>query len=578
MAGTYAYTPEIWLPLAAAVFLAILGLYGWRRRDVPAARLLAINALLGVLWMVGLVFVAAAVDPGTKIAWHRFQAIWGLPTATAMTCFTLEYVYPGRWLTRRNLVLLWIPPLIALLLIVIDGGRFMWRSLEIRPDGWITPDYTTLALVLLAYAQALVLVNVAALLWLFVRSPQHRWPAALMLFGQVVARAGYLYGTVLLPETAWPEPQVLAAVVPWTVYAIALFGFSRLDPMPAARTVAFEQMQEGMVVFDALGRVASLNPSAAIALSIPAGRARGKTLQELLPAFPGPIARIIATQCSTEGQSGIPENAPLRTDIVLSAGPESKCYALDVSLLKDFRGLTTGRLLLLRDVTEERRAEARALEQQRTLAVIHERERLARELHDDVGQVLAFVNTQGQTVRRLLARGEVEAADECAGRLVEVAREADTDIRESILGLRVALGGQGLLPALRTYLEQYEKRYGIRTALSSPDTLGPGAFEPHVEVQLLRIIQEALANARKHAHAGSVCVAFGVQDGCARVTVQDDGCGFEPGEVAGDGGGHVGLRVMCERAEEIGGSFAVASAAGQGTTIVVTVPLIARCL
>jgi signal transduction histidine kinase len=427
-------------------------------------------------------------------------------------------------------------------------------------------------MILIAYGLSLVLVNVVALLWLFIRSPQHRWPAALMLFGQLAGRAIYLFATVPSLILAWPDPVIVSIVLPYTMYAIALFGFRIFDPLPTARRTAVEQTREGMVVLDARERVASLNPAAASMLSISAVHARGRTLHELLPAFPDLCARLTDAG-NPIAASGLQEKTPNVTDISLGTGPEARCYALDVSFLKDFRGLTIGRLLLLFDVTEQRRAQAQALEQQRTLAVIRERERLARELHDNLAQVLAFVNAQGQAVRRLLARGEIAAADEHVGRLVEVAREADTDIRESILGLRVALTEQGLSRALATYLDQYEQRYGIHTELRRPEMLGDGAVEPLVEVQLLRIIQEALTNARKHSRARSVCVTFAAQDGCAQVTVQDDGCGFDPGEAFGDSAGRVGLRVMRERAEEIGGTLAVQSAPGEGTQVIVTAPL-----
>ena len=68
MTGAYVYTPAIWPPLAGAIFLVALGLYNWRRRDVRAARLLALNSLFGVLWLLGLALEAAAVAPATKIA------------------------------------------------------------------------------------------------------------------------------------------------------------------------------------------------------------------------------------------------------------------------------------------------------------------------------------------------------------------------------------------------------------------------------------------------------------------------------------------------------------------------------
>ena len=101
--------PDIWPPLLGAIFLAALGLYSWRRRSAPGAmpschRLAVCGAVAA-----GNCLVAAAVAPATKIAWYKFQTVWQLPAVTAMTCFVLEYAYPGRWLTRRNLSLLALP-------------------------------------------------------------------------------------------------------------------------------------------------------------------------------------------------------------------------------------------------------------------------------------------------------------------------------------------------------------------------------------------------------------------------------------------------------------------------------------
>jgi len=563
MACTYVYSPDLWLPLAGVIALAVLSLYSWRQRSVPAALPLAAGSLFAMLWLLGIALGVSAVAPATKIAWHKFQAVWHLPTATAMTCFALEYGYPGRWLTRRNLALLALPPLLVLLLIVSSNAQFMWRRLEIAPDGSVARELALPGTILGFYGLSLVLVNIAVFLWLFIRSPQHRWPVAMMLTGDLASRSMYfLYVLGAAPALSLSllDSFVAGHLLDWGLYAIALFGFRIFDPLPAAHATAVAQMPEGMMVFDAQWRVASLNPAAASMLSIPPARSRGKSLAEILPAPYSEAARGATTDA-------------MPAEISLGSGASFHQVALDITVLRDFRGVIIGHLLMLRDVTKQRQVQAQILEQQRTLAVTRERERLARELHDNLGQVLAFVTTQGQAIHRLLARGEIAEADAHVGRLVEVASEADTDLRESILGLRAALDGKGLLPALATYLRQYEERYGICTTLSAPQAPGDGAIDPLAEVQLLRIIQEALTNARKHAHARSVCVTIVVDDGHAQVTVQDDGCGFDQQAVSGDPRNRVGLRVMHERAEEAGGALVVQSAVGEGTQVVVTVPL-----
>jgi hypothetical protein len=167
MTGAYAYTPDIWLPLAGAIFLTAIGLFCWRRRDVPGALPLLAVSLFGALWLLGIALEAAAVAPATKITWFRFQALWRAPTVTAGLCFVLEYAYPGRWLTRRNLILLSIPVLLDILLVIAGDAQLIWRRIEVGPDGSVTANLAPAGLILTVYGIGLVLVNTAVLLWLF---------------------------------------------------------------------------------------------------------------------------------------------------------------------------------------------------------------------------------------------------------------------------------------------------------------------------------------------------------------------------------------------------------------------------
>jgi PAS domain S-box-containing protein len=556
MSGNYAYTPYIWPPFLTVILLATLSAYGWRRRSVPGALPFMIGCLFAALWAVGSVMEYAAVDVETKIFWAKFQSVWPLPLAIAIFCFVLEYAWPGRWLTRRDLTLLSIPWLLILgLILTNDLHHLAWRSFEF--DGSILPRLGPAGWIMLAYAYGVVITNIVVLAWLFLRSPFHRWPVFVLLLGQFGGRTVFLLERFDILHSILPI-DVLGMGFEFLMYAIVLFGFRLFDPIPLANQMAIEQLQDGVLVLDPQGRVASLNPAAEEILGKPSRLALGESVRELLPAY----------------QDGHLSGAG-KTVIEFSAGEGSSVrdYTLRISHLRDWRGMEIGRLLLLRDVTEPKRAREQQRQQQKQLAMLNEREWLARELHDSLGQVFAFVNSQGQTIRRLLASGDVATADEYVARLVEVAREADVDIRESILGLRVSLSGQELFPALAQYLERYEKNYGIHTILDWPETLGRRAFEPQVEVQLLRILQEALTNARKHADAHSVRVAFTVSNECAQVAIQDDGKGFDPQELSEGVENRVGLRVMRERAVEAGGSLVVQSKPGEGTLIIVTVPL-----
>ena len=338
MAGAYVYTQGILLPLAAAVFVAAIGLYTWRRRDVPARKPFVAASLFGSLLLLGIALETAAVAPATKVAWYQWQSAVQMLAVTAGTCFTLEYTYPGHWLTRRNLTLLAVPPLLTMLLIVVDA-QLIWEQLAVGPDGPVVVTYTAVGALLVAYSWCLVFLNAAAFLWLFAHSPQHRVPVMLMLCGQVAGRALILLDVARLPAPTGLDPAVLAVLAPWATYAIALFGFHILDPLPAARETALAQMREGMIVLDSAKRVASLNPAAAKLLNTSVTRAGGKLLGELLPAFADLPARLTAVPAEQRGEP---------VEIKLATGTEEHWYAVVDSELKDFHGQLIGHLLMLR--------------------------------------------------------------------------------------------------------------------------------------------------------------------------------------------------------------------------------------
>ena len=556
MSWDYAYTPNIWPSFLTGLLLIILAIYSGRKRNTPGALPFSIGSLLAGLWVVGTVFRYAAVEVDTKIFWYKFEGLWQLSAITAITCFILDYAWPGRWLTRRNLILLSIVPLLDILLILTnDLHHLAWRSFAY--DGFLIPRQGLMGWFTFSYGIALAIPNIIVLVWLFLRSPQHRWPVFIILIGQVTVRAVYLLNVADLLHSELPLDTLSIGFV-FLMYAIVLFGFRLFDPVPLAQQTAIEQLHTGIVVLDSHERVVSVNPAAERILGIPARQARNQPIKDLLSKFP---------------DVSLPAPDETENEVNIASGQVLRHFTLSMSVLKDFRQLEIGHLLMLRDVTEQRHAQAKVLEQQRALAMLHEREQLARELHDSLGQIFAFINTQGQTIQRLLDRGNVPSAQKYTDRLVDVAREADLDIRESILGLRAMLIEQGFFPILEQYLIRFEKNFNIHTELSKPEALENNSFPPLVEVQLLRILQEALTNVRKHANANSVRINFALNDSCVWVTIQDDGQGFDSTARDVKVDGHVGLRVMQERAEEVGGSLQVHSEPGQGTVVEVSMPV-----
>ncbi|MBN1887134.1 MAG: PAS domain-containing protein [Thermoflexales bacterium] len=553
----YHYTPYIWPVLASAAFIAAMGVYGWRRRSVPGALPFVILMLFLAPMTLGAAFELAAVEVAAKIFWARFQAAWRLPVTTAALCFALDYAGLGRWLTRRSLALLALPPLVALgLMVTNDAHHWMWQAFSV--EGHVRLVLSRESWILTGYAYLLTLAGLVALLWLFVRSPLHRWPVALCMCGQILTRAAYLFESAnVLP---FIPMDLVTLVTPFTValYAVALFRLKLFDLSAIARGMMIEQMYEGMLVLDTQQRIIDLNPAAEKILELPAARARQRTLAQVLPDYAHLVGWLADPQA---GQS----------EISRGTGRAAQVYTLHRSELQDPRGVLLGHMVLFQDVTEQKHAQARLVEQQRAMAMLEERERLARELHDGQAQVLGYVKMRAQVARELLAQGQAAEVDAYLANLVAVAQDAHADVREYLLGVKAAGAPElAFLDALERYLHQFSQNYGLRTELHVPPDLGD--VEPTAQLQLLRIIQEALTNARKHAHASRIHIEASVQAGQACFTIQDDGQGFDPGQLAGNGP-TFGLRFMRKRAEEVGGSLELHSTPGQGTRVVVRVPL-----
>lgn len=208
-----------------------------------------------------------------------------------------------------------------------------------------------------------------------------------------------------------------------------------------------------------------------------------------------------------------------------------------------------------------------------TLATLKERERIAREMHDGLAQALGYLHMQ---LAALETRTSLKDQDGIQGELREMkvaAGEAYEEIRQSIFGLRTMVSrGLGLIPTLTEYLHDFSQQNGISVDLQIGDDRAT-RFPPFAEVQLVRIIQEALANIRKHAGATRAVVRFDVEGDRCCITVRDDGRGFEPGKIFEERSRHIGLQAMRERAEGIGGTLDIEAAPGRGTEVMLRLPL-----
>jgi signal transduction histidine kinase len=211
---------------------------------------------------------------------------------------------------------------------------------------------------------------------------------------------------------------------------------------------------------------------------------------------------------------------------------------------------------------------ARLYERSRELSIVEERNRLARELHDSVTQRLFALRLTGEAVAGLLERDPAAARAQLE-RLHELSGEAIEELRTVILALRpAAIEAEGLAATLAKHVDLLRRAYGIEIAL---DTAGRVELSAAAASEVLRIAQEALQNALRHAGAGRIAVRLEAADGHVVLSVADDGEGFDANAPAVRAR-RLGLTSMEERARDLGGRLEIDSEPGRGTTIRLAVP------
>ena len=215
----------------------------------------------------------------------------------------------------------------------------------------------------------------------------------------------------------------------------------------------------------------------------------------------------------------------------------------------------------------------------RDLAVVAERERIAREMHDGLAQVLGYVNTKSQAVAELLAAGRVADAEAQLDELASAARSVYVDVREAIVGLRSPIGADlGLADAIEGHAERFAEMSKVAVVVEASPEARALDLPPGVAAELFRIVQEALTNVRKHAAANRVRIALTVSDGELAIVIADDGRGIAPDRVDDEALGddawpRYGLASMRERAASIGASVSWEGRRGRGTEVRISMPV-----
>jgi two-component system nitrate/nitrite sensor histidine kinase NarX len=202
----------------------------------------------------------------------------------------------------------------------------------------------------------------------------------------------------------------------------------------------------------------------------------------------------------------------------------------------------------------------------RRVAILEERNLIGNELHDSLAQSLVGMRLQLKLLGESLGRKDIGGAQFEARRLGRGMERANADLRELLTNYRLKIDVAGLAPTLAGLVERFGRETGI--AAFFQNDCSALALTPAQEIQLFFIVQEALANVRRHSGAQNVRVMLNNEDDLYTVLIEDDGLGMAEAEEADPGGAHAGLAIMRERTERLHGQIVIESEPGEGTRIV----------
>jgi len=308
------------------------------------------------VWSFGYAFEIGATGLGAKVFWAKVEYLGIVTVPFAWLVFALRYAGWDRLFTRRNLALLAAVPLATLLLVATNEAHgLIWSRTALSPSGrFLTLDYGAGFWVYWAYSYALLVLGTLFLVSMLVRSPRvYREQGAALL----VAVAAPWVGNGMYVTGLSPAPNLdltpFAFLLSGAAISWGFFRFRLLDIVPVARDAVVEGMDDGVVVVDTEGRVVDLNPAARRILDRPGGVPVGDPLRRLAPGLDALLA-------DASGEE--------RSEVRLGEDARRRSYDLSVSPLRDRAGRRTGRLLILHDVTERKRAEEELIRQKAELA------------------------------------------------------------------------------------------------------------------------------------------------------------------------------------------------------------------
>jgi PAS domain S-box-containing protein len=554
--------------LAVFVFIcaaisAIFAWVAWRNRTTRGSALFSAFLASMTLYAFGYGMELSSPNLAGMLLWSKigYLGIYLFPTLFLL--FVLQYTGRDRWITRRNVTLLFLIPSLLLTAKLTDE-TFHWVYRTVWVD-------TSAAIPLLGYTPGLLysFALYAAfpvglgiiLLWQKGQNTPdlYRRQVALMVASAIpplLVFILYMSKYQPFPSLAFLDLNVFMFVFWGFGLAWAVFRYRLFKLVPIARDSVFERLSDGVLVLDDQSRLVDANP---VALKIMGWEQAplGQYASQIFSTW-----EELKDICQSDSNM-----KPIRSEMEHILGDKIILFDMSATPLVDKTGSTIGCLIVIHDITERKQAEDALLK----VAAFEERQRMARDLHDSVNQSIHGMVLFSETMVATLDKNNTLRAREIAERIQESALQALKETRRLLYQIQPANTGRNvnLIQDLEIRLLTVERRAGVKANIIQEGSIE--AYPQEWHENLFWITIEALNNALKHAQARNVQIFVSstpsdhnVLFRQLRLEIIDDGKGFDPDQIQSGG---FGLQNMRERAQLLGGVLNIKSNPEGGTVV-----------
>jgi PAS domain S-box-containing protein len=342
-------TPYVFALLATTLVAGVLASYSWRRRPAPGATPFFVMMLAVAEWTCGYALELSSADLDWIVFWAKLEYLGITVGPVAALVLALEYTGNENWLTRRGRVLLAVVPILTVVLVWTNElHHLVWHTVDVdRSTGaaLLHVDYGNWFVIHAAYSYLVMIFGILLVILAFIRSPRpYRSQAALLALSGVVPLAGNAIYVLKLSPFPNLDLTPFAFTLAGLLWAWGLFHFQLLDIVPVARDAVIESMSDAVLVIDGDNRIVDLNPAAAAVLRRPAAEVIGQPAVTILADRPDLIERYH-------------DIAEAQTEITSIYDPQ-RFFDLRISPIYDRHHRMTGRLIVLRDISDRKQIEA----------------------------------------------------------------------------------------------------------------------------------------------------------------------------------------------------------------------------